>query len=522
MKRVEAPCPACGAPVEFRVSSSLVTVCEHCSSVVARGDRKLEDLGKTAALVETASPLELGCCGSYRDRSFELVGHSQYRHASGAVWDEWYAAFASGRWGWLAEAQGRFWMTFRRKPKSAQSLREWGQFEVGGQLQVGSHGVFTVAELGEAALIAAEGELPLRPEFGKPHRYVDLSGADQQVGTLDYGESPPAVYLGYATTLDELGIALVVVGDDERHTRQVQALQVACPQCGGSLELHAPDQAERVVCPFCQSLLDANQGQLKYLQTLQASKVQPLIPLGRTGKFRGRDYTVIGFLQRSVRIEGKDYFWTEYLLYQPLEGFRWLVESDRHWSFVEPVAPGAVRLSPREASYRGRSFRLFQRSPARVTYVLGEFYWKVSIDETVQVRDYIAPPEMLSVEVSQSTTTDTHGHTQTAEEVNMSRSVYVKHEEIEQAFGVRGLPRSWGPAANQPNPVDKWVYVLWPIFAGVLLVLYLIISALRSGVDGGWFFLALVALSVVPVVALLYSLSFEKSRWEQSYIEGES
>jgi hypothetical protein len=522
MKRVEAPCPACGAPVEFRVSSSLVTVCGHCSSVVARGDRKLEDLGKTAALVETASPLAIGCCGKYRGKSFELVGHIQYRHASGAVWDEWYASFASGRWGWLAEAQGRFWMTFRRKLKSGQGLPEWGRLAAGQEFRFGDEAALTVAELGEATVIAAEGELPLRPQFNQPHRYVDLSGADQRVGTMDYGESPPALYLGRVTTLAELGIALVVVGDDERHTRQVAAIQVACPQCGGSLDLHAPDRAERVVCPFCQSMLDASQGQLRYLQTLLAGRVQPLIPLGRTGTFRGREYTVIGFLQRAVRIEGTDYFWTEYLLYQPQDGFRWLVESDRHWSFVEPVAPGAVRLGPREATYQGRSFRLFQRSLARVTYVLGEFYWKVRLDETVYVRDYIAPPEMLSAEVSQSTTTDAQGQTQTAEEVNISRGVYAKHEEVEQAFGVQGLPRSWGPAANQPNPVDKRVYVLWPIFAGVLLVLYLIISALRSGVDGGWFFLALVALSAVPVGALLYGHSFEKSRWEQSYIGGES
>ena len=63
MRKIEAPCPSCGAPVEFKVSSSLVTVCEFCHSLVARGDRKLEDLGKVAALVETNSPLELGATG---------------------------------------------------------------------------------------------------------------------------------------------------------------------------------------------------------------------------------------------------------------------------------------------------------------------------------------------------------------------------------------------------------------------------------------------------------------------------
>ena len=65
---VEASCPACGAPIAFNIGSSIVVVCEFCHSVVARGDRKLEDLGKVAALVETNSPLDLGYRGVYQDR----------------------------------------------------------------------------------------------------------------------------------------------------------------------------------------------------------------------------------------------------------------------------------------------------------------------------------------------------------------------------------------------------------------------------------------------------------------------
>ena len=104
MKRVEAPCPSCGANVEFKVSSSLVTICEFCQSVVARGDTKLEDFGKVARIVPLASPLGLNLTGLYRNKSFEVVGHVQYEHAAGGVWNEWYAAFPGDRWGWLAES----------------------------------------------------------------------------------------------------------------------------------------------------------------------------------------------------------------------------------------------------------------------------------------------------------------------------------------------------------------------------------------------------------------------------------
>ncbi|HTN77955.1 MAG TPA: DUF4178 domain-containing protein, partial [Pirellulaceae bacterium] len=206
MKQIEAPCPACGAPVEFRVSSSLVTVCAYCHSVVARGDRELKDLGKVAALVETDSPLELGLTGKFRDKPFEIVGHVQYRHAAGGVWDEWYAAFPGDRWGWIAEAQGRIYLTFRAKKSQATALPDADMLLVGAQLDLGEAGTLVVQEIGTATLIAAAGELPYEPEPGKPHRYADLSGTGQRFGTVDLDAAPPQLFLGNQVTLAALGI----------------------------------------------------------------------------------------------------------------------------------------------------------------------------------------------------------------------------------------------------------------------------------------------------------------------------
>ena len=112
MSGVKVSCPACGAWIGFPVGSAIVAVCPYCRSVVARSDRRVEDLGKVAALVETDSLLEVGRQGRYQDVPFELTGRTQLAHPAGGVWDEWYAAFGDGRWGWLAEAQGRFYLTF--------------------------------------------------------------------------------------------------------------------------------------------------------------------------------------------------------------------------------------------------------------------------------------------------------------------------------------------------------------------------------------------------------------------------
>ena len=108
----QASCPSCAAPVEFRFDRSVVTVCDSCGSVVGRADGALEDLGKVADLVVTDSPLQAGVTGRFRGKGFEISGRTQVQHAGGGIWDEWYLAFNGGKqWGWLAEAQGKYYLT---------------------------------------------------------------------------------------------------------------------------------------------------------------------------------------------------------------------------------------------------------------------------------------------------------------------------------------------------------------------------------------------------------------------------
>jgi Domain of unknown function (DUF4178) len=517
MKGRQAPCPACGGPVKFRISTSLVAVCPFCKSVVARGDKALEDLGKVADVVETESPLQIGLRGQYEGKRLMLVGRSQYRHAAGGVWDEWYAAFPGDRWGWLAEAQGRFYLTFEQKNSSKIPLPSPGELTLGGTVEMGEAGALTVAEIGRAEALTAEGEIPFRFVPGISHEYADLHGPENTFATLSLGDEGPILFRGKEVTLDQLGIDRNAKGP-AREPKAISALHVSCPRCAGPLTLVAPDQTQRVACPNCMSLLDATQGNLKYLETLSAGEYHPVIPLGTIGTLSGVSYHVIGFVVRSVTFDDTDYFWTEYLLYQPIDGFRWLVHSDNHWSFVCPISAGAVRISPGVAHYKGRRFRLFQGADATVRHVLGEFYWKVTVGERVRATDFIAPPEMLSIESSVEDETSPSETGPSVREVNYSLGTYMPHETIEQAFGVSDLRRGFGVAPNQPSPVDGRVYVAWGLFAVILLILDAMVSAAKAptGIDQSFLVAALALISVVPVGAMIYGHSFERSRWKDS------
>src|SRR4029453_49402 len=152
-----------------------------------------------------------------------------------------------------------------------------------------------------------------------------------------YNQTPPLVFLGQQVTLAQIGITWTRA--PEREQRQVDAAHLGCPHCGGPLELRAPDKTERVTCPNCNSLLDVNQGQLQFLKALDKPWFQPGIPLGTVGEVPEGKMTVIGAMARSVTIEGTQYFWGEYLLYNPQIGFRWLVHRDNYCHYVQEVHP---------------------------------------------------------------------------------------------------------------------------------------------------------------------------------------
>ena len=62
-----APCPGCGAPVEFKSAQSAFAVCPYCQSTVARQGETLSRIGKMAELFDDFSPLQLMAAGKFKD-----------------------------------------------------------------------------------------------------------------------------------------------------------------------------------------------------------------------------------------------------------------------------------------------------------------------------------------------------------------------------------------------------------------------------------------------------------------------
>ena len=466
-------CPNCGGQVEFKAGTSLLSVCPYCNSAVARvGDdiTELEILGQVAPLAELASPLSIGTSGRYANRGFTLVGRLQLNYGLGP-WNEWYAAFDDGQWAWIAEAQGRVYITFA---EDATGLPGYAEARVGSQFTANGR-LLSVTERRRAKFVAAEGELPFAVEPGSEMFYCDVEGPDGVFGTLDYASSsasePDALFLGveleYGALFDADVLKNVMPG------QAAGAVAMNCPNCGAGVEVRAPDSAQRVTCGACESLLDCSKGtELFLLSSARSGGPEPVLPLGDRGRLFGRKWTVFGQLVRSVTYDGIRYAWQEYLLRdEGGGGYRWLLYNDGHWTWVEPMHAGDVSGTGRVALLRGQRFRHYQSSSARVDALRGEFYWKVAVGEQVGMIDFIRPPQMLSREAS-------------ADEVTWSLGAYIEKSEIEKAFGLKApLPGPRGVAPHQPNPHGPGLQSLsrWGLaFTGVLLLLAIGMSVLSD------------------------------------------
>jgi hypothetical protein len=223
-----------------------------------------------------------------------------------------------------------------------------------------------------------------------------------------------------------------------------------CPNCGGPIELRSFTNALSVVCPQCLSVLDAKDPNLQILQQAQArERVQPLIPLGSRGTLASGTFEVIGFQVRTAVEDGESFSWSEYLLFNPYKGFRYLVEFNGHWNDVRtlntlPQPAGSDRIKA-----LGSIFWLSSNSMAETSFVLGEFPWQVSVGESVQVTDYVCDTKVLSAET-------------TPEEVVWSMGEYLTGAQVFQAFKLTGQPpAAIGIGQNQPSPFRGTVASIW-------------------------------------------------------------
>jgi predicted RNA-binding Zn-ribbon protein involved in translation (DUF1610 family) len=412
-----AACPNCGAPVDFASAASPIAVCSFCRSTLARDGESLRRIGQSAELFDDHSPLQLGVAGRWQGTAFTLVGRLQMRYAEGS-WNEWHALFDSGKSAWLSEDNGRYVMAFDAaapaQTPQADALRA-------GQSLVLDGRAWQVASVTQARLAAAQGELPFAPNLKDEFVVVDLRNPQDEVATLDYAEpARPKWSIGRSAALSELALT----GLREASEKTLGARGVPCPSCGAALEVKLTS-TQSIVCHQCHAVVDVSQGVggdlAHYAQdTAHIEGGQPQLPLGATATLAlggpPKPWQVVGYVERCEIPDSPDderVFWREYLLYHRAEGFAFLVDAEDGWSWTVPIT-GAPQMVGESARWRDDSYSKLYAYTGQITYVLGEFYWKLERGERTFNIDYGSGAKRLNREQSGDEVTWSAGQTMDA------------------------------------------------------------------------------------------------------------
>ena len=465
-----APCPGCGAPVEFKSAQSTHAVCSYCRSTVVRSGEVLTRVGKMAELFDDHSPLQLMVSGRVqwdgKDIRFTLVGRLQYKGDAGN-WTEWAAFLDDGTLATLGEDNGAY--VFTRPINPGREMPAAEHFRIGTTTAINGK-PYSVAYTGQASLVSAQGELPKLPPLGQPFGMVELRSADGEVVSIDYGHAPPSVERGRAVLLDDLQLK----GLKDESAKDESARKFNCPRCGAPVKVQL-DSTKSCTCLSCRSLIDLTSGIGGELRAAtQDEPVQPLIPLGSKGQLQGVQWQVVGFQHRMGVEPGDDehFGWSEYLLYNRKRGFAFLVDSEEGWSLVRPTT-GAPQLAGggNTATYLGTTYRLKYRYDAETTYVLGEFYWQVARGQKTANRDFESGKGLLSME-------------QSANEITWSAGDKIASDTVVQAFGLQDKKDVLQRDDPGPFVAAKGVGCATVILIAVVILILLVLLSNCTGSSG--------------------------------------
>jgi ribosomal protein S27E len=421
-------CPSCGAEVPIHSRAAVQVVCPWCRSTLVRTDLKWEDVGKMAALADDLTPLRLGLRGRYGKSGFTVIGRLQKQYEDG-VWNEWLLALDNKQSAWLGEGSGLYYLT--RATTSTGPLPDFREMVAGETVRLNNRN-YVVSDIEQATCIATEGEIPFTLPPGSTANAVDCMGEGNDFATIDYSEHPARLYTGTSLTLDQLQLE----GAGEAPVRAQATAELRCAQCGSAMTRQNPESITIACANCCTVHTLSPKGKLvkAWLQAVQS--LRPRLPLGRSGKLDGHVFEVVGWMKRHA---GGDY-WDEYLLYNPQQGIRWLIDADGHWTLMQPIAAPHTRPAASHAAIwlGGRRHKHFATYSASVRAVLGEFNWRVKEKERWTVTDYVSPPHILCSEIS-------------SREITWSQGIYMDPARVAAAFGLQKLDAPQGVAPNQPG-----------------------------------------------------------------------
>jgi hypothetical protein len=189
------------------------------------------------------------------------------------------------------------------------------------------------------------------------------------------------------------------------------------------------------------------------------------LKVGMVINLKKTDFTIVGFAQKN---DGS-YAWDEYYLHNPKTGYRFLTVYNGHWIFLKEIDYSKPPSSYADTVYfENQDYRIFNKYESEVTAASGEFPVDLKQIKSFQVMEFIAPPQMITVEFKKD---ECHGFL----------GEYLPLEELQAAVGANIiLPEPYGVGAIEPQSFTFNFLDTFKIGAIALLIAFFITIVLHT------------------------------------------
>ena len=380
-------------------------VCGSCGIVVYR-EGELLKAGKEAILAPPMSDVEVGATGRVLGRKMRVFGRIRLEHDRG-LWDEWFVEDERGNPAWLVEEEGGF--TLERPlteplPAGIEAASGGDVFTVGGATR---WRIWARAPSRAAKASFRAGSNPAR-RFATSTSRRSAAAVDS-VWSSSKGKRWP--FLGGPSRERRW----IFLGDGALLQRPSRAAR--CPASGAvppSMCGPFPDPTKTLTCTYCGTVHSRGEGSQDWSEIGKNGDRAPThLALGAKGSLKGRIFEVIGRLAYQER-ELDDGRWSDF---RPGSCEYVLLDDDGNYSTIEVSEEGVTWLREEEQlpqqnlvallkwgdhySHRDRTYRMYERGCAQLTYVDGALPWVAKIGDISQFIDLIDMPLILDDRVPQ-------------------------------------------------------------------------------------------------------------------------
>lgn len=241
--------------------------------------------------------------------------------------------------------------------------------------------------------------------------------------------------------------------------------EITCLKCDTTTRLEIPFEAFAFVCPKCGSVYeDSDQGfRFTGREIKPPQGHEPFFDIGTSGVIDGTRYTITGSILKKAF---GTFFWTEYALVDDAGQIAFLSEATGHWILLRELKE-TLDFSQRPVTmdYYGTTFRQYEYYDAQISAAQGFFDFEIT-SAKIKVREYLAPPEILSVETINNEQAVFHG-------------VHVSRSSIKSAF--KRAPIQTGVGLVQPFLIPvRSLFIAACIAAIAILMTHWYLSQGRS------------------------------------------